>query len=66
MAKPPDDKNGSLGFEDKLWAAADVLRDAVTVHGQESTPTTRRMAHMKMIEAKLGVPHAEPAILGVL
>ena len=26
MAKPPDDKNGSLGFEDKLWAAADVLR----------------------------------------
>ncbi len=27
MAKPPDDKNGSLGFEDKLWAAADVLRN---------------------------------------
>lgn len=22
-----DDKTGSLGFEDKLWAAADVLRD---------------------------------------
>jgi type I restriction enzyme M protein len=27
MANPPDDKNGSLGFEDKLWAAADVLRN---------------------------------------
>ncbi len=27
MAKPSDDRNASLGFEDKLWAAADVLRN---------------------------------------
>jgi hypothetical protein len=27
MAKAPADKNGSLGFEDKLWLAADVLRN---------------------------------------
>jgi type I restriction enzyme M protein len=27
MARTPDDKTGSLGFEDKLWAAADVLRN---------------------------------------
>ncbi|MCK6502148.1 type I restriction-modification system subunit M [Myxococcota bacterium] len=27
MARKPDDKNVSLGFEDKLWAAADVLRN---------------------------------------
>ena len=27
MARPTDDKTGSLGFEDKLWAAADVLRN---------------------------------------
>ncbi len=27
MARNNDDKTGSLGFEDKLWAAADVLRN---------------------------------------
>ena len=27
MARAPDDKKASLGFEDKLWAAADVLRN---------------------------------------
>jgi type I restriction enzyme M protein len=27
MARPADEKNASLGFEDKLWAAADVLRN---------------------------------------
>jgi type I restriction enzyme M protein len=27
MARNHDDKTGSLGFEDKLWAAADVLRN---------------------------------------
>ncbi len=27
MARPSDDKSASLGFEDKLWAAADVLRN---------------------------------------
>jgi type I restriction enzyme M protein len=27
MARTPDDKNASLGFEDKLWLAADVLRN---------------------------------------
>jgi type I restriction enzyme M protein len=27
MARNNDDKTASLGFEDKLWAAADVLRN---------------------------------------
>ena len=27
MAKAPTDKNNALGFEDKLWLAADVLRN---------------------------------------
>jgi type I restriction enzyme M protein len=27
MARAPADKNASLGFEDKLWLAADVLRN---------------------------------------
>jgi len=26
MARPPNDKSAALGFEDKLWLAADVLR----------------------------------------
>lgn len=29
MAKPPDDTTAFFGFEDKLWAAADVVRNTM-------------------------------------
>jgi len=65
-AQPKDVSSATIGFEAKLWLAADKLRnnmDAAEYSPEESNATTRRLAVMNLalrgIEADFGPEHAD-------
>jgi len=61
-----DNNTASIGFEQQIWGAADILRGNIgnlSVYGQDANPTTRKMALMNLairgIEADLGGYNAD-------